>query len=197
MEVRPSRSQENQEICPGQQIASPGVCCLLGEVEVVRIGGQFDAPEERGTRGGFRFGPPSHVSELSHKSGRTVHMLISISISISRFYFILFYFISLYFLPFSKYTSVPFHSRRPGKGHTFIRSGQSVRQRSTPPPRSFTSSRTNFESWTFSGWMSIGCIVRLSQCGLHQQPRYPCAGGRRSLIKIAVANQIVAARCIG
>jgi hypothetical protein len=90
MEVRPSRSQENQEICPGQQIASPGVCCLLGEVEVVRIGGQFDAPEERGTRGGFRFGPPRHVSELSHKSGRTVHMLISISISISRFYFIIF-----------------------------------------------------------------------------------------------------------
>lgn len=192
MEVRPSRSQENQEICPGQQIASPGVCCLLGEIEVVRIGGQFDAPEERGTRGGFRFGPPSHVSELSHKSGRTVHMLISISISISisRFYFIL-----LYFLPFSKYTSVPFHSRRPGKGHTFIRSGLSVRQPHHPAVSHHREPTLN--PGPSVDVMSNGCIVRLSQCGLSQQPRYPCAGGRRFLIEIAVTTQIVAARCIG
>jgi hypothetical protein len=46
MEDRPSRaSKENQKIYPGQHIASPGVCCLFGEIEVARICGRFDAPE--------------------------------------------------------------------------------------------------------------------------------------------------------
>jgi hypothetical protein len=47
-------------IYPGQQIASPEVRCLFGEIEVVRIGGRFERNEEH--EGGFRFGPPSHVS---------------------------------------------------------------------------------------------------------------------------------------